>query len=277
MAQILASNPNTSHKLICSNFAYGVTTGPRNACYRVRRKTNGGGNGLVLQCSSISSSELSCADQNVKVQIENGSGKLKQQIEYLVCEYGWRVRRLIENADEIKKAAQVQAEAFHVPVALFNDLFFQFFQAEVLSGLLYKLNNSPPNRYACLVAEPAKNDTDSSEQLVGVIDVTVLRDQNVLQHLPAEAEEYLYISGIAVSKTFRRRKIATALLKACDMLSILWGFEFLALRAYEEDLGARKLYANAGYQVVSRDPPWSSYWIGRKRRVLMIKRTSLPK
>ncbi|KAG5001116.1 hypothetical protein JHK87_022188 [Glycine soja] len=42
------------------------------------------------------------------------------------------------------------------------------------------------------------------------------------------------------------------------MLSILWGFEFLALRAYEEDLGARKLYTNAGYQVVSRDPPWTS-------------------
>ncbi|KAH1238382.1 hypothetical protein GmHk_08G023052 [Glycine max] len=113
-------------------------------------------------------------------------------------------------------------------------------------------------RYACLVAETAIDDPDSAKQLVGVIDVTVLRDQNVLQHLPPEAEEYLYISGIAVSKTFRRRKIATALLKACDMLSILWGFEFLALRAYEEDLGARKLYTNAGYQVVSRDPPWTS-------------------
>lgn len=58
-------------------------------------------------------------------------------------------------------------------------------------------------RYACLVAETAIDDPDSAKQLVGVIDVTVLRDQNVLQHLPPEAEEYLYISGIAVSKTFR--------------------------------------------------------------------------
>ena len=58
-------------------------------------------------------------------------------------------------------------------------------------------------RYACLVAEPATNDADSTEQLVGVIDVTVLRDRNVLQHLPDEAEEYLYISGIAVSQSFR--------------------------------------------------------------------------
>lgn len=282
MAHLLASNPNASHKLMCSNLGYGVRTGSVSACYRVGRKRRRGGSGLVLQCcssSSTSSPQLPCTDQDVRLQIENGSsnGKLKQQFEYLVCEYGWRVRRLSENADEIKKASQVQAEAFHVPVSLFNDLFFQFFQAEVLSGLLYKLKNSPPNRYACLVAEPAKNDPDSPKQLVGVIDVTVLRDQNVLQHLPPEAEEYLYISGIAVSNTFRRRKIATALLKACDMLSILWGFEFLALRAYEEDLGARKLYANAGYQVVSRDPPWTSNWIGRKCRVLMIKRTSFPK
>lgn len=47
---------------------------------------------------------------------------------YLVNEYGWKVRRLVENTDEMKKVAQVQAEAFHVPVSLFNDLFFDFFQ-----------------------------------------------------------------------------------------------------------------------------------------------------
>ncbi|QCD89043.1 uncharacterized protein LOC114169067 [Vigna unguiculata] len=281
MAHLLASNPSPSHKLVCSNLGYGAGRGSRSGSYRVGRKRRG--SGLVLQCSSSTStstisSQLPCVDQNVRLQIENGSsGKLKQQFEYLACEYGWRVRRLFENADEIRRASEVQAEAFHIPVSIFNDLFFQFFQAEVLSGLRYKLKNSPPNRYACLVAEAAKDDPDSAKQLVGVIDVTVLRDQNVLQHFPPEAEEYLYISGIAVSKTFRRRKIATVLLKACDMLSILWGFEFLALRAYEEDLGARKLYANAGYQVVSRDPPWTSNWIGKKCRVLMIKRTSLPK
>lgn len=78
-----------------------------------------------------------------------------------------------------------------------------------------------------------------------------------------------------INDVYRRRKIATALLKACDVLSMLWGFEFLALRAYEDDWGARKLYANAGYQVVSRDPPWISTWIGRKCRLLMIKRANL--
>lgn len=108
---------------------------------------------------------------------------------------------------------------------------------------------------------------------MGVVDVTALRDEAVLRHLSG-AKEYLYVSGIAVLNTFRRRKVATALLKACDMVSILWGFEYLVLRAYEDDLGALKLYGNAGYRIVSADPPWMSTWIGRKRRVLMIKRPS---
>lgn len=60
------------------------------------------------------------------------------------------------------------------------------------------------------MAEPAKEyDKDTStksqpqqDQLVGVVDVTVLRDNDVLQHLDG-AEEYLYVSGIAVSNDFR--------------------------------------------------------------------------
>uniref|UniRef100_A0A1S4BA15 N-acetyltransferase domain-containing protein n=1 Tax=Nicotiana tabacum TaxID=4097 RepID=A0A1S4BA15_TOBAC len=139
--------------------------------------------------------------------------------------------------------------------------------AEVLSGLLYRLRNSPPDRYACLVAEPS---SDSPQDIVGVVDATAFRDNDVLQYLPGAAE-YLYISGIAVLNKFRRQKVATALLKACDVLARFWGFDYLALRAYEDDFGARRLYTNAGYRLVSSDPPWTTTWIGRRRRVLMVK------
>ncbi|RVW12195.1 Retrovirus-related Pol polyprotein from transposon RE2 [Vitis vinifera] len=61
-------------------------------------------------------------------------------------EYGWKVRRLVEEDSEMRKVAHIQSQAFHVPVALFNDLLFEFFQAEVPSGLVYKLRNSPPDR-----------------------------------------------------------------------------------------------------------------------------------
>lgn len=124
-----------------------------------------------------------------------------------------------------------------------------------------------------MAESPSDANSESKTKLVGVVDVTALRDEAVLQHLQG-ADEYLYVSGLAVSKRFRRRKIGSCLLKSCEMLSVLWGFKYLVLRAYEDDLGARTLYANAGYRVVSRDPPWLTSWIGRRRRVLMIKQSN---
>ncbi|KAK4774032.1 hypothetical protein SAY87_029051 [Trapa incisa] len=222
------------------------------------------------------------------------------ELESLVKAYGWAVRRLDEADDEeMRQVVRIQAEAFHEPTALFDDFFFQFFQvglpslclyvqrptvasihlkfhaystqAKVLSGLLYKLRNSPPDRYACLVAKPAAaTDQEQWQELVGVVDVTVLREESVLRHLHGE-EEYLYVSGIAVSESFRRQKVATALLEACDVLSSQLGYRYLALRAYDDDAGARRLYSSAGYEVVGLDPVWVSM-IGRKLRVLMIKK-----
>ncbi|MCL7048754.1 hypothetical protein MKW94_012054, partial [Papaver nudicaule] len=227
-----------------------------------RRRTD------VLVPSSSSSSSSSSVEL-----VEN---EINGQLGHLVTEFGWKVRRLIENEEEMREVAQVQAEAFHVPVAIFDDVFFEFFKAEVLSGLLYKLRNSPPDRYACLVAQSADTSSDmlsvTKQGLVGVVDVTVLRNTDVVQHLEG-ADEYLYVSGIAVFNKFRRQKVATALLKACDVLLNIWGFQYLALRAYEDDSAACRLYTNAGYRIISKDPLWTT-WIGRKRRVLMIKRSN---
>ncbi|PIA47169.1 hypothetical protein AQUCO_01400096v1 [Aquilegia coerulea] len=245
--------------------------------YEKRRRLRERRRGVVPCCSSSASS----AGSRVEMIEEGGEEEIaiaEGQLGNLVSELGWRVRRLIENEVEMRNVAQVQAEAFHVPVALFNDLFFDFFKAEVLSGLVYKLRSSPKDRYACLVAESmdtsASHNTLKQQKLVGVVDVTVLNDKTVLNFLDG-AEEYLYISGIAVLEEFRQ-KVGTVLLKACDILSRIWGFEYLVLRAYDDDAAALKLYTNAGYRIVSGDPPWMTTWIGQKRRVLMIKRSSLP-
>ncbi|XP_060199943.1 GCN5-related N-acetyltransferase 10, chloroplastic-like isoform X2 [Lycium barbarum] len=78
-------------------------------------------------------------------------------------------------------------------------------------------------RYACLVAEASSDTSEVEQNLVGVIDATVYRDNDVLQYLPGAAE-YIYISEIVVLNKFRRQKVATALLKACDVLARFWGF-----------------------------------------------------
>ncbi|CAL5076113.1 unnamed protein product [Urochloa decumbens] len=192
---------------------------------------------------------------------------------YLAREAGWGVRQMGRVGEEMRRVAQVQAEAFHVPVALFNDFFFDFFKAEVLSALIYRVRNSPPDRYACLVAEEAEPTTQLSqapyEKIVGIVDCTVQNEEDIIKHLQG-ADEYLYVSGIAVLPSFRRRKVGTALLKACEALGLQWRHKFMVLRAYEDDDGARGLYAKAGYRVVSRDPDWVT-WVGRRRRVVMIK------
>ncbi|KAL8482559.1 hypothetical protein ACS0TY_028652 [Phlomoides rotata] len=227
--------------------------------------------GLMHTCSYSTS-----ADQQRKLAAQDVDPNPRiSELGYLVNDVDWQVRRMAETEHEMREVASVQAEAFHQPMLLFDDLFFDFFKAEVLAGLLYRLKGSPPdsviNRYACLVAEQSDNQ-EVEKEVVGVVDVTVDREGSVLQHLPG-AKEYLYVSGIAVLNRFRRKKVATALLKACDSLSAIWGFDYLVLRAYEDDYGARKLYSNAGYKVVSGDLPWMTSWIGRRRRVLMVKQT----
>ncbi|KAK4352744.1 hypothetical protein RND71_028262 [Anisodus tanguticus] len=227
----------------------------------------------TTQCYS-SSFPLTSTTRREEVGLKLGKQRGEYEVECFVNdENGWKVRRMIEIKQEMRNVAAVQAEAFHEPVFIFNDMFFEFFQAEVLSGLLYRLKSSPRDRYACLVAEASSDTPEVEQDLVGVVDATVYRDSDVLQHLPGAAE-YIYISGIAVLNKFRRQKVATALLKACDVLARFWGFEYLVLRAYEDDYGARQLYTNAGYKVVSGDAPWKTKWIGRRRRVLMVKQVS---
>ncbi|KAK9075113.1 hypothetical protein SSX86_003432 [Deinandra increscens subsp. villosa] len=235
----------------------------------------------LYRCTSVSSSDQKLQELVVDDVGGGGGGgggdgwdgkydDGEGQFGNLVREHGWQVRRMVEEDEEMRSVANIQAEAFHEPVVLFNGVFFQFFQAEVLAGLLYRLKNSPSDRYACLVAEATTSDCEEKQQLVGVVDATVFREHSVLEHLSG-ADEYLYVSGIAVLRNFRRKKVASVLLKSCETLARFWGYKYLVLRAYEDDLGARTLYANAGYKLISSDPVWTTSWIGRRRRVLMIK------
>lgn len=225
--------------------------------------------------------------RNVTVGIRKGleearastSAVEEKELKYLASDYGWKVRLLTLEKEEMDAVADIQSAAFYSPAPIWDSFFYMLFKAEVLAALLYKLRNSPPNRYACLVAETDCATMDhgmankTRQKIVGVVDVTAYADKDVLFHLGG-AVEYLYVSGIAVGDNYRRRKVATVLLKACDFIAFLWGFEYLVLRAYKDDVAARTLYSRAGYQVVSQDPPWASIWIGQKERVLMVKRTS---
>lgn len=136
MANLLASCPNISE------LSYGLITVSRPA--RRTKLINLKGHfgylesktrNSVVHCCTSSSSSSSSTSSAEEVSFV-GSGKFgidsKGEFKYLVSEYGWNIRSLFRTGDEVRKAAQVQAEAFHEPVFLFNDLFFQFFQVNLL-------------------------------------------------------------------------------------------------------------------------------------------------
>ncbi|KAK6785790.1 hypothetical protein RDI58_014315 [Solanum bulbocastanum] len=222
-------------------------------------------------------SEQCCTSRSTSFPVSSASAKkIKSQRgdhQYeVVNENGWKVTRMNETTEQemMREVSVVRAKAFSQPIPFSKYLLFQ---GEQLSRLVYKLKNYKPDRYACLVAEASTDTPEVKQEVVGVVDATVYSDDDVLQYLPG-GTEYIYISGIAVLNKFRRQKVATALLKACDVLARYWGFEYLVLRVNEEDFGARRLYTNAGYKVVSGDATWKTKWIGRRRRVLMIKQVS---
>ncbi|KAL6897320.1 hypothetical protein ACP4OV_007016 [Aristida adscensionis] len=287
LSQLLPAASRTKRRGAAAPPAAGAHGGPKKTHLLARgRRRRGSGGGEGARCLPTTEGEAGVAS--------GGAEEAEEEGEYLVRECGWGVRRVGRVGEEMRRVALVQAEAFHVPVAIFNDFFFDFFKAEVLSALIYRVRNSPPDRpkllfanknitsmfkficfsvYACLVAEDVEATMQLSlapfEKIVGVVDCTVQDEQDILKNLQG-ADEYFYVSGIAVLPSFRRRKVGTALLKACEALALQWRHRFMALRAYEDDYGARGLYSKAGYRVVSRDPDWVT-WIGRRRRVLMIK------
>lgn len=58
---------------------------------------------------------------------------VETELKYMVSQHGWGVRRLRrDDEEEIRRVSSVQAEAFHIPLALFNDFFFLFFQVCLL-------------------------------------------------------------------------------------------------------------------------------------------------
>ncbi|KAB2596811.1 hypothetical protein D8674_040091 [Pyrus ussuriensis x Pyrus communis] len=211
-----ASYPNISAKVSTEISSYGFTLSrPANFCKTTSSSVQ----------SSSSNSQTSSADQEEVGFV--GSGKFgvdrKGEFKYLVSEFGWKVMSLFRNGGELRKAAYVQAGAFMISSSPSSSFLLFFLYGDILLLAFFLLIKI---KYFI--------------KLVGVADVTVSRDQAILQYLPSRAPEYLYVSGIAVLKSFRRKKMATVVLKACYTLSVKWGFEYLAVRAHEDDFGARQ-------------------------------------
>lgn len=120
----------------------------RQGRWKICGKKRASGNGCVVQCCTSSSSSAAAkagVELTGNVEEDNNGRRGEKEVEqplYLASEYGWKVRRLEEDQPEITKVAQIQAEAFHQPMAFFDDLFFQFFQVSFIFLLFLFLHLS---------------------------------------------------------------------------------------------------------------------------------------
>lgn len=90
-----------------------------------------GGNDIHFACYCVSnstSSETAAEEEVDQLVLNENYEARKGQFGNLWNEYGWQVRRMVEKKDEMRKVAQVQAEAFYEPVFFFPDIFFDFFK-----------------------------------------------------------------------------------------------------------------------------------------------------
>lgn len=98
---------------------------------------------LVQQCVPDTNEDLEMMmiDQTVEIESRRKTGVYddefddNRELDYLVKEYGWNVRRMVEINGEMRKVALIQAQAFHDPAPFFDDWFFQFFKVSFLCFL----------------------------------------------------------------------------------------------------------------------------------------------
>lgn len=106
--------------------------------------------------------------------------------------------------------------------------------------------------------------------IMGVVEVGVQDEADVLQYLAGHSGTYAYITSMAVAPHLRRCGVGRALLQAAEQQAANWGQDVVALHVYDSNTAAIRLYEKHGMRCYGKDPAWKAM-IGGKVRQLMVK------
>lgn len=163
----------------------------------------------------------------------------------------------------------MQAKAFYDPWdnAWIDDFLLKLFEADVRGIIKSKLKGQDTSRFQAFVAEGIS----SSNQLKGVVEVSLQSSQEVIQALgAASGETYAYIACMAVAEASRRQGLAQQLLRAAEAQAQKWDQQVAALHVYKTNDIAVKAYTKAGYLPLKEDGKWRTI-LGGRQRILMCK------
>lgn len=160
--------------------------------------------------------------------------------------------------------AQIIAESFHSQTGLLKWL-FPLLRLGIYEDLRHRFA-SPAPHHLCLVAVDVTTDTTSN--IVGTVELGVRFSDSWMQ----AGKSFPYLSNLAVHPKYRRQGAASALLTACEKISLSWGFQDLYLHVLENNCQARQLYFKLGYQEHKVESHLNIMFFRRSRQILLRKR-----
>eukprot|EP00775_Hariotina_reticulata_P007486 gene7486-7695_t len=175
----------------------------------------------------------------------------------------WRIRQF--QASDILHVAELQASAFHdsLPVGVLDKFAYTMFKAEDYPG-------ATGSDGSAAVGVSSNSCSLSTGRVVGVVEVGLQDEVDVLQHLPPGVSNYAYISSMAVAADARRAGIGRALLQVAEQQAALWQQAVVSLHVYDTNIAALKLYEKYGMKVLATDSRLRRV-LGGKVRHLMVK------
>jgi len=127
---------------------------------------------------------------------------------------------------------------------------------------------TPSEQYVCLVATTRPLDSAQSGQVIGTAEISQ-RPCETWQFFPPHRA---YLSNLAISPTHRRQGAAQQLILTCETIALGWGFRHAYLHVMADNVAAKRLYEQLGYQPCEVSNPVLSMFGLRPQRLLMSKR-----
>ncbi|MFP4007500.1 MAG: GNAT family N-acetyltransferase [Spirulinaceae cyanobacterium] len=171
--------------------------------------------------------------------------------------------------EDLSRLATLLTDCFHPPVGWMYWL-NPVLKLGIYEDLRSRLQNASPH-YLCLVTEarypdpsPSLGGTGRPEELVGTVELT-------LKASSLFGSQYPYLANLAVSPAYRRRGLASQLLKCCEPTAKQWGYREIYLHVLENNERAIALYRSCGYRLHSTEAHLGSWLWSRPRRLLFRK------
>lgn len=155
-------------------------------------------------------------------------------------------------ARDLESLAEVLTQVFYPPLGLQRWL-YPLWKLSIREDLRPKLNGTDPY-YCCLAAAVGS-------QVVGTVELSL----RLMAH-----GKYPYLANLAVLPDWRRQGVARRLLLSAEGVVQGWGYRSLHLHVLEDNLPARRLYAQLRYTPIERTSPlWR--WLGAPSQLLLCK------